>query len=164
MTLEEDLQIFFREHPKKVVIIGVGNPIRADDGVGVKIINKLQALELENVLLLNSETVPEAFIDNVVEFNPSHVLILDAANFQGSYGEARLIPIDKIGGATVSTHNLPLTIFATYLQQTLNTKVILLGIQPKIIEFGAAMSSKVHESAEEIVEILHRILGRIVYQ
>jgi hydrogenase 3 maturation protease len=159
MTLEEDLQIFFREQQKKVVIIGVGNPIRADDGVGVKIIKKLQTIELCDVLLLNSETVPEAFIDNVVEYNASHVLIIDAANFHGYYGEARLIPIENIGRATVSTHNLPLTIFATYVKQTLNAKVILLGIQPKIIEFGAEMSSKVHASAEEIVEILHRILG-----
>ena len=154
MTLKEVLQTFFSDQLKRVVLVGVGNPIRGDDGVGVKIIEMLEQKRLTNVLLLNTETVPEAYTGAVTDYQPTHVLILDAANFHGKPGEAQLIPVEKIGGTAVSTHSLPLTIFARYIQKTLNTKVTLLGIQPKIIDFGAEISPEVKSAAEEIVEIL----------
>lgn len=159
MTLKEALQNFFSDQLKRVVLVGVGNPIRGDDGVGVKIIEMLEQKKLNNVLLLNTETVPEAYTGAVTDYQPTHVLILDAANFNGKPGEAQLIPVEKIGGTAVSTHSLPLTIFASYIQKTLNTKVTLLGVQPKIIDFGAEISPEVNSAAEEIVEILIGILS-----
>jgi hydrogenase 3 maturation protease len=127
--------------------------------VGVKIIEMLEQKKLNNVLLLNTETVPEAYTGAVTDYQPTHVLILDATNFNGKPGEAQLIPVEKIGGTAVSTHSLPLTIFASYIQKTLNTKVTLLGVQPKIIDFGAEISPEVKSAAEEIVEILIGILS-----
>ena len=159
MTLSEDLQTFFGGEQKKVVLMGVGNPIRGDDGVGVKIIEMLEQKKLNNVLLLNTETVPETFTGDVTDYQPTHVLILDAANFHGKPGEAQLITIDKIGGTAVSTHSLPLTIFASYIQKTLNTKITLLGIQPKIVDFGAEISPEIKSTADEIVEMLIGILS-----
>ena len=47
---------------RRVVVAGVGNPIRMDDFVGVKIVRDLQGKVSERVLLIECETVPESFV------------------------------------------------------------------------------------------------------
>jgi hydrogenase 3 maturation protease len=159
MDLESQLRAFFGEAEKRVALMGVGNPLRGDDGVGVKIIELLEGSNLENVMLLNTETVPEAFTGKVAEHAPTHVLLLDAADFHGEPGEVKLIESTKIGGQAVSTHSLPLNIFIIYIEKTMGSKVLLLGVQPKKIEFFTEMSSEVEKASEEIAALLRKILG-----
>ncbi|MCW4049067.1 MAG: hydrogenase maturation peptidase HycI [Candidatus Bathyarchaeota archaeon] len=158
MGLEADLREFFGDGDKRVILVGVGNPLRGDDGVGVQIIERLQEMNPANVLLLNTETVPEAFTGKVIEYKPTHVLLLDAAQFKGYPGETRLIDSEKIGGQVVSTHSLPLTIFINYIEKTLDVKVLLLGIQPRTIEFYSKMTREVSETGERVAQLLYRIL------
>jgi len=159
MDLESQLREFFGEAEKRVALVGVGNPLRGDDGVGVKIIELLEGVALDNVMLLNTETVPEAFTGKVAEHKPTHVLLLDAANFRGELGDVKLIESSKIGGQAISTHSLPLTIFISYIEKMMGAKVLLLGVQPKNIEFFTAMSPEVEKTAEEIAALLRKILG-----
>ncbi|MBS7653972.1 hydrogenase 3 maturation endopeptidase HyCI, partial [Candidatus Bathyarchaeota archaeon] len=44
---------------ERIVIAGIGNPIRMDDYVGVKVINDLRGRVSNKVLLIECETVPE---------------------------------------------------------------------------------------------------------
>ena len=159
MSLEAYLAKFFEERGK-AVIIGVGNPLRGDDGVGMKILEYLEDMDLPDVMLLNTETVPEAFTGKVSEYEPTHVLLVDAANFRGEPGDAKLISSAQIGGTAVSTHSLPLTIFITYIEKTLDVKVKLLGIQPKRIEFYTEMTPELEEASKKISEILIKILEK----
>jgi len=110
-------------------------------------------------MLLNTETVPEAFTGKVAEHKPTHVLLLDAANFRGELGDVKLIESSKIGGQAISTHSLPLTIFISYIEKTLDVKVLLLGVQPRNTEFYSEMSSEVAETAEEVAALLAKMLS-----
>jgi hydrogenase 3 maturation protease len=157
MSLEADLAKFF-EKRGKTIIIGVGNPLRGDDGVGMKILEYLDKMDLTDVMLLNTETVPEAFTGKVSEYKPTHVLLVDAANFRSKPGDAMLISSAQIGGTALSTHSLPLTIFISYIEKTLNVKVKLLGIQPKRVEFYSEMTQELEEASKKISEILGKIL------
>lgn len=159
MNLEEGLREFFGGGEVKAALVGIGNPLRGDDGVGVRIVELLQEDGPRNVLLLNTETVPEAFTGKVVEYNPTHVLLLDAANFRGEPGDVKLIESSKIGGQALSTHSLPLTIFIVYIEKTLGSRVLLLGVQPRNIEYFTEMSREVEKTAEEIADLLRKILG-----
>jgi hydrogenase 3 maturation protease len=159
MNLEEGLREFFGGGEVKAALVGIGNPLRGDDGVGVRIVELLQEDGPPNVLLLNTETVPEAFTGKVVEYNPTHVLLLDAANFRGEPGDVKLIESSKIGGQALSTHSLPLTIFIVYIEKTLGSRVLLLGVQPRNIEYFTEMSREVKKTAEEIADLLRKILG-----
>ncbi|MEM2386362.1 MAG: hydrogenase maturation protease, partial [Candidatus Bathyarchaeia archaeon] len=76
---------------ERVVVAGVGNPIRMDDFVGVKVVRDLQGRVSENVLLIECETVPESFLQHIVDFRPSHVLIVDAAVMGLEPGEYRFV-------------------------------------------------------------------------
>jgi hydrogenase 3 maturation protease len=158
MDLESQLREYFGTGEKRVALVGVGNPLRGDDGVGVRIIELLEKAALENVMLLNTETVPEAFTGKVAEHKPTHVLLLDAANFRGEPGDVKLMDSSKIGGQAISTHSLPLTIFISYIEKTMGSKVLLLGVQPRNIEFFTEMSPEVERTAEEVADLLRKML------
>ena len=157
MSLEQGLRDYFGVDEKRVVLVGVGNPIRGDDAVGPRIIELLESKP--NVLLLNTESVPEAFTGKVEQFTPTHVLMIDAANFRGAAGETKLISGEQIGGHAISTHSLPLNIFISYIERSLGIKVILLGIQPRSIGLGEPMTEPLEAAAKSIANTLYQVLS-----
>ena len=159
MSLDEGLRAYFGAGKRRVVLVGVGNTIRGDDAVGPKVIELLEAKPMENVLLLNTESVPEAFTGKVEEFNPTHVLMIDAANFKGAPGETKLITGEQIGGQAISTHNLPLNIFISYIEKSLDVTVLLLGIQPLSIGLGEQITEPVEAATVSVVDTLYQILS-----
>ena len=159
MSLHNGLKEYFGKDERRVVLVGVGNPMRADDGVGPKIIELLQERHIENVMLINAETVPETFTGKVEKYKPTHVMLIDAANFKGQAGEARLITGAQIGGKALSTHSLPLTFFISYIEKSIDVPVILLGIQPKTIDFDMMMSREIEEAAVSVAETLIQVLS-----
>ena len=159
MSLHDSLREYFGESARRVVLVGVGNPMRADDGVGPRIIELLEERPLDNVMLLNTETVPEAFTGKVEEHKPTHIMLIDAANFKGQVGATKLIMGTQIGGQAISTHSLPLSIFISYIEKSIGVPMILLGIQPKTIDFYKSMSPEIEEAAVSIADTLYQLLS-----
>ena len=100
---------------RRIVIVGVGNPIRRDDNTGVGIVSDLEGEVPESVLLVKSETVPEEYAKPIIDFKPTHILIIDATLLNISPGSARLVKSMKTSRSVVSTHFLPIQIFCEYL-------------------------------------------------
>ena len=146
--------------PWKIVVTGIGNPIRMDDFVGVKIVQDLQGKLPRNVCLIECETVPESFMDEIVELKPSHVLLIDAAVMGLKPGEVRLYDAEKITNIpSISTHTLPIRVFCDYITQLAKAKIALLLIQPGNTEFGEGLTPEVEAAAEKITLILSKLLG-----
>ena len=144
---------------RRVVVAGIGNPIRTDDFVGVKIVQDLQAKVHESVLLIECETVPESFIQQIIEFTPSHVLLIDAAILGLEPGDARLIDPNQLTMHPIySTHMLPLRIFCECLTKTTDAKIALLLIEPKATDFGEGLTPEIKASAREIIDALLNLL------
>ena len=144
---------------KRVVVAGVGNPIRMDDFVGVKIVRDLQGKVSKRVLLIECETVPESFVQQIVDFKPTHVLLIDAAVLGLKPGEARLVdPDGLVDFPAVSTHMLPLRIFCDYVENMSKANIRLLLIQPGKADFGEGLTSEVETSAKRLVRLLLKLL------
>ena len=73
--IEVDLKNWL-SNAQKIVIAGIGNPLRKDDFVGVEIVRNLQNKVSQSVYLIECETVPESFMEQITEFKPTHILIL----------------------------------------------------------------------------------------
>ncbi|MCL1977253.1 MAG: hydrogenase 3 maturation endopeptidase HyCI [Candidatus Bathyarchaeota archaeon] len=146
-------------HTNRVVIAGIGNPIRNDDFIGTKIVQQLQGKLPDNVCLIECETVPENYIFEIKAFKPSHVLLIDAAMLELEPGEARLVfPEQMTASSAFSSHALPLRMFSDYLKETTGTKIALLLIQPKNIEFGETITTELKKAAERIESLLTELL------
>jgi hydrogenase 3 maturation protease len=142
-----------------VVVAGIGNTIRSDDFVGVKIIQDIITKVSSKVHLIECETVPESFMDEIVEMKPSHVLLIDAAILGLRPGEIRLFDSEKVTNMpAISTHMLPLRVFCDYITQMSKAKLALLLIEPKNVEFGEGLTVEVQKSAEEITVALLKLL------
>ena len=146
----------------KVVIAGIGNPIRSDDFVGTKIVQDMQGKVSKNVQLIECETVPESYILEIEAFKPSHVLLIDAALLDLAPGDARLFWPEQVAGfSAVSSHILPLRIFSDYLKASTGAKVALLLVQPKNVEFGEGLSPELQAASERLARLLLSLLSKI---
>ena len=157
--IEKDLKNWFIG-AKKVVIAGIGNPIRMDDYVGLKIVEQLKGKLPPNVLLIEAETVPESYLQAIEEFCPSHVLLIDAAYLGLKPGQASLVDAEAIVNySAISTHLLPLRIFCDYVKQATGAKIALLLIEPACMEFGEGLTGEVEAAAEQLTKALAALLG-----
>jgi hydrogenase 3 maturation protease len=103
--------------------------------------------------------VPESYTGTIRDFQPTHVVIVDAANFGSAPGEARIIPPKAIANTSVSTHSLPLHVFIGYVKQSICPNVILLGIQGVNIDFGAELTPEVEKGAHALAGLLQTLLN-----
>jgi hydrogenase 3 maturation protease len=105
--------------------------------------------------------MPENFTGEVKRFKPSHVLLIDAASFNAKPGAVRLVPPGNIGGVAVSTHALPLSMFAEVVQKMVKAKVLLLGVQPKKVEFVEGLTPEVEEAVNKVADALVDLLADV---
>jgi hydrogenase 3 maturation protease len=148
--MEEELQTWLKD-ATSVVVAGVGNAIRSDDYVGVRIVEGLQGKVSGAVRLIECETVPESFVDEIVEIKPSHVLLVDAAVLGQRPGTAHLYDAEEVTNVpTISTHTLPLRVFCEYVRKLTGARIALLLIEPKNVDFGETMTPEVDAAAARV--------------
>ena len=144
---------------RKIVIAGIGNPIRNDDFVGVKIVQELRNKVSEKVILFECETVPESFLQPIIELNPTHIILIDTAYMGLEPGNIKLVkPEQIIDFSPITSHILPLRIFCEFIKKTTKAKIALLLIEPKNTDFGEELSYEVKISFEKIVNLLSKLL------
>jgi len=157
--LEKELKKWLKT-AGRIVIAGIGNPIRMDDYVGVKIAQDLRGKVSDRVMLLECETVPESYVQQILDFDTTHLLLIDAALLGLKPGEAKLVnPKQLVGSSAFSTHMLPLRIFCEYLRKELKISIALLLIEPRKTDFGEGLEPEISSSASKIVKTLDKILS-----
>ena len=146
----------------RVIIAGIGNPIRNDDFIGTKIIQQLHNKLSNNVYLIECETVPENYLLEIEAFKPSHVLIIDAAMLKLTPGETLLVFPEQLDEFTIfTTHALPLLMFNNYLKHFTNSKTALLLIQPKNVELGETITTELKKTANQIASVLIELFATL---
>jgi hydrogenase 3 maturation protease len=143
------------------VVVGVGSEARGDDAAGIEVVRKLKkVLKSPNVLLIEGGVAPENFTSQIRRFKPSHIIFIDAADFDAKPGEIVLAEPEAITGQFISTHIMPLSILAKYIREQIGAKIALLGIQPARVRMGVEVSRPVKDSIKQIVEIMLRELQK----
>jgi len=159
MVDKEELRKWF-SNAERIVIIGIGNPIRGDDFVGLKITQDLCGKVPKNVYLIECETVPESYTQMIVDFDPTHIILIDAAVMGKRLGDSVLIEPESLPVfSAISTHALPLRIFCDFLKKNTKAKIALLLIEPARTSFGENLSPTVEDSAKRIVNLFIRIFA-----
>ena len=136
----------------RVLILGVGNPLRGDDGAGPYLIAQLKGRV--NAALLDCEEVPENFLGQIVDYRPDSVLIIDAVDLGMTPGAVALLEEEELEGRGLSTHHAPLQLLIKCIKAETGSNVLVLGIQPKSTEFGCPISSEVKDTIGLLQSIL----------
>ena len=166
MLLEVEKQLKeWLSNVKKLVILGVGNPLRHDDGFGPALIEAVSKYKLpDKVKLINCETVPENFLNTVIRLEPSHVIIVDSAQMNALPGEVKLVSPENIGGITFSTHTLPLTFLSpTRLNAPTGQKLTqipqLLHLSSQTMPFSFRVSADFGHTPTQPLHLRHFFLS-----
>ncbi len=141
----------------KVMILGVGNPLRGDDGAGPYLIEQLKGQV--DATLLDCEEVPENFLGKIAENQPNSILIIDAVDLGENPGAVAILEEDKLEGTSWSTHHPSLKLFINCVKADTGSNVLVLGIQPKSVQFGSAISDEVKETLVLLQQIIPKALA-----
>ena len=158
-SFEEQLKVWLFG-AESVAVVGVGNTMRRDDALGVEMVKLLQGKVSERVSLVEAETMPENYIDTLVDFRPSHILIIDSGLMGRKPGSKKLLKPNENVKTPISTHMLQLEVFCAYLEKAIHAKIMLLIIQPKDTCIGEGVTKEIAKAVERISDFLIEALPR----
>ncbi len=144
-----------RKHLKgKIVVVGIGNTLRGDDGAGPELIRKLKISFSHSrpppIYLIDAGDVPENYLQKIAGYKPDTILLVDAVDFQSPPGSITITDAGAIRNDTISTHNASLKLVMDYLKKETKADIFLLGIQPGNLAFGSGLSKPVRQAVEKI--------------
>ena len=136
---------------KNILILGVGNRLRQDDGIGSYLVKRLQ--KRVSIPMIDAGDVPENYIGPIENSGANFVLVVDAADFGGSPGEIALIELDKIKNFGISTHTANLSLLFKVIPQDKRPDVFLVAIQPGSTEIGQGLTDAVRDSLDGLEQL-----------
>lgn len=148
-----------KRNGSRIVLMGVGNELRHDDGVAQTIIKQLNECNNETILAVDCQNVPENFTSFVKRFNPTHIILIDAVDFGANPGDFEIFEIQDIESLRITTHKASLAVMASYLQQETSAHIFIIGIQPANSSFGIGLSNDVKKAVNSIVGSLRTVLN-----
>ena len=142
---------------KKICVIGLGNPLRKDDGIGIVLLKKL---------IQNKKTLPKQleFIDggtggmNLLHILPQYdtVIIIDAVQLNAAPGSYSFFSADEIKvdkkKDLFSTHadQLPQVIQLSRQLKELPKQLYIFGVQPKDTTYGTDLSQVIQKNIDTL--------------
>jgi len=143
----------------KKVIISVGNPLKSDDNIGNLIVDKIKKYyKNKDYYFFKGGMNPENFIEPLKKINPDVIFFIDVAIFDGEVGDVKLFRLDDIIDINISSHYFPISIFKKYFPKAL---LVLIGIKPKMINFGENLSPELRTKLKDIIQKVQRTIEAI---
>ena len=143
----------------KTLVLGIGNLLLTDEGVGVHVVRALQQRSLpRDVTVLEVGT---AFLD-VISFleDADRIVLIDAMHGGGSPGSVYRVPFDEClhPETLLSLHGFDISRVLFLAGNQKNPEVLALGIEPEKIEWGIELSPALQR---HLPEILTAVIGEI---
>jgi len=142
-------------------VVGVGNLLLKDEGIGVHIVRALQQINMpQNVRIVDGGTSPD-FPYDLKDIDK--LIIIDAVKTGGKPGtiyrfHAHDLNIESEG--IISLHELGIAQSLRMMRLMGNgpKETVIIGIEPKEIDWGTELSA---ELQQKIPEIINAVLGEI---
>ena len=121
---------------KSLVFMGIGEEKLSDDGLGPYIISELLEDSNEKVLFINAGTDPMARIDDVVNFEPAYLILIDTCTLNKPPGTIAILERESIKEyVPISTHTIPVHIVIDLIVEKLpKLNVFMIGFVPESLE------------------------------
>lgn len=150
------------EATPRIVVIGVGNLLLKDEGIGIHTVKALQEINLPPYIeLIDGGTSPDLIAYTRVG---DKMIIIDATKTGGEPGAVyRFTPEDLAGGkgTLTSAHEMGVAENLNLMKLTGNEprEIIIIGIEPKEIDWGTELSPEIQGKLPEIIKVVLREMG-----
>jgi hydrogenase maturation protease len=146
---------------RKITVLGIGNLLYSDEGVGIHILPLLEERlsPYENVEVIEGSTDGIRLLGTIEETD--YLIVVDAVNAGKDAGTIVTLVDDEIPayfGIKMSIHQLGFqeVLFAAKIRETSPKHMILFGVQPASLELGLQLSpivqAQLPQLAEKVVE------------
>lgn len=149
---------------KKSAVIGIGNTLRRDDGIGIVILESLLNFHKRNgIEYLNFGIASFDLLHRIKNYDT--VFLIDGIDASLIPGELRIFESSKIeydlNGPIASSHELNLKdLFALSKNLGVKAKIYVAGIQVKDTSFGECLSEELENKKEEIIDGISEFIGK----
>lgn len=142
-----------------VLWLGLGNPDGGDDAVGLRLAERLEAMQVPGVAFAGLH--PEQWISRIEIPRGAHLVFLDAADFGAPPGAVAFLSADEMQTRfpQISTHRIALSTLARLVLTRGAAQAWLLGIQPASLRPGQELSPVVEFTASLLTRLLVQRFG-----
>jgi hydrogenase maturation protease len=151
-----------KEKLPRVVVIGVGNLLQKDEGIGIHAVQALEKMDLPpDVKLVDGGTSPDLI---AYTRTGDKMIIVDCARAGGQPGEIyRFRPEDLTAGkgTLTSAHEMGVVENLNLMSLTGNKPkdVIIIGIEPAEIDWGIELSGTLKKRLPDLVKVVLKEIG-----
>jgi hydrogenase maturation protease len=153
---------------KKILIVGLGNVLLQDEGIGIHVLERLEKerhlWRHDHVELIRGETGALALLPSLAE--ASAIIFVDAADFDGEAGEIRVFR-----GSEIQTERyMPLSVHDVGLRDLISLivlknpsppEIVVVGIKPLEFRAGVEISSELHRAVPFIIMMIRAEVTRL---
>lgn len=142
----------------KTLIVGLGNELLMDDGVGIHAVRHLSADPVPGTLAVEVGT---AVLDALHLFEVAdRILAIDAMQAGGKPGTVYSFGLSDVEnpGMQVSLHELSLVSAFRFLPGHKLPEIKLLGIEPEVIDYGLDLSPSVQLALPGLIQAARDII------
>jgi hydrogenase maturation protease len=146
----------------RIVVVGVGNLLLKDEGVGIHAVQRLQEMDVPpEVELIDGGTSPD--IVSYVKADDK-LIIVDSAKAGGEPGAIyRFLPDDLAADTETlaSAHELGVSHNLRLMSLAGNEprETVIIGIEPKEIDWGTELTGELQQRMPEIIKVILREIG-----
>lgn len=158
------------KNKNKTLILGVGNPLRRDDGIGPEVIRLLtddrtkknSTYKLSSDIdLIDGGTDGLGLIEYLKDYKK--VIIVDAVEMNLAPGTIKIFSPDeavlKIARDSLSTHGFGIAELIKLAKELdINPELVIAGVQPKDISYGEKLSDSVASVLEKLIKIILKVI------
>ncbi len=143
---------------KELIVLGIGNRLMTDDGIGIHIVEELQKTNTNTKIQYVVGETDVYFCLNQIE-NSLMTIIIDAVYLNEEPGSISIVSLEKVSENPV----YPISVHDTHLLDLVkkfgqNVKGLLIGIEPNEIGFGTSLSSVLESKFMEIISDVNCII------
>ena len=148
----------------RLVILGVGNELMRDDGIGVRVVRELRKrLSDKRLQFIEAGT---AVID-ALDLVPSgaHVLVVDAASGGQAPGSVYRFGLDDLSverGVSLHETALPEAFALARLGGAEIGNVVVVGVEPGVVAVGTELSPALEEKLPAILDAVRTEVARLL--
>lgn len=146
----------------KPVILGLGNPLFQDEGVGIHVILQLMQEDLAQQADLIDGGTDALTLLGVVE-EAENLIIIDAIDGGHDPGTLQVLQGEEIPlllSSKISPHQIGFqeVLSLANLRGKSPSRVVLIGVQPESLEWGTELTPKVAQTIPRIRTMIHEML------
>ena len=148
---------------EKIAVIGLGNTLRRDDGIGIHVLSLLQdKLDGQEMSFLNFGIASFGLVNTINDFQK--VLLIDGIDADLAPATLRIFKLEEASYQTkekkISSHELSLAdLLNLYKTLGVSCDVQIAGIQVKDTSYGLEMTRELETSKARIAEDILKFIN-----